>query len=132
MRLIDADALYGKARDLEAQALTYIGENGNNEKTLEDLRIWSAVLAERTAFKHDVFDAPTIEPEPSQVARDIATIIENEKDMRVIGERKKGRKINQHQYPAKWICSECGAKHFNFDDNFCSNCGADVRKRAKC
>ena len=29
-------------------------------------------------------NAPTIEPEPSQVARDIATIIENEQDMRVI------------------------------------------------
>lgn len=41
-----------------------------------------------------------------------------------IEERKRGHKINQHQYPAKWICSECGAKHFNFDDNFCSNCGA--------
>lgn len=40
--------------------------------------------------------------------------------------RKKGHKINQHQYPAKWICSECGAKHFNFSDNFCSECGANV------
>lgn len=48
-------------------------------------------------------DAPTIEPE-----------------------RKKGHKINQHQYPAKWVCSECGARHFDFSDNFCSQCGADV------
>ena len=37
-----------------------------------------------------------------------------------------GHKINQHQYPAKWICSECGAKHFNFSDKFCSKCGANV------
>lgn len=37
-----------------------------------------------------------------------------------------GHKINQHQYPAKWICSECGAKHFDFSDKFCSKCGANV------
>ena len=29
---------------------------------------------------------PSVQPEPSQVARDIATIIENEKDMRVIAQ----------------------------------------------
>lgn len=39
---------------------------------------------------------------------------------------KTGHKINQHQYPAKWICSECGAKHFDFSDKFCSKCGANV------
>jgi rubrerythrin len=44
--------------------------------------------------------------------------------------RKTGYKINQHQYPAKWVCSECGAKHFDFSDNFCSQCGADVRGEA--
>lgn len=43
---------------------------------------------------------------------------------------KTGYKINQHQYPAKWVCSECGAKHFDFSDNFCSQCGADVRGEA--
>lgn len=31
-------------------------------------------------------DLPSVQPEPSQVARDIATIIENEKDMRVIAQ----------------------------------------------
>lgn len=41
-------------------------------------------------------------------------------------QRKTGHKINQHQYPAKWICSECGAKHFDFSDKFCSKCGANV------
>lgn len=35
-------------------------------------------------FQHWVQIQPTIEPEPSQVARDIATILENEQDMRVI------------------------------------------------
>lgn len=31
-----------------------------------------------------IFNLPSAQPEPSQVARDIATILENEKDMRVI------------------------------------------------
>ena len=37
-------------------------------------------------------------------------------------------KINLHQYPAAWICSECGSKHFDFSDKYCSYCGADVRE----
>ena len=37
-------------------------------------------------------------------------------------------KINLHQYPAAWICSSCGSKHFDFSDKYCSYCGADVRK----
>lgn len=36
---------------------------------------------------------PFVQPEPSEVARDIATIIENEKDMRVIAEPRKGKWI---------------------------------------
>lgn len=43
-------------------------------------------------------------------------------------ERKTGHKINQHTYPTKWVCSECGARHFDFSDNFCSQCGIDVRE----
>ena len=41
---------------------------------------------------------------------------------------RKGRKINQHSYPAKWLCSECGAKHFDFSDKFCSECGVNVEE----
>ncbi len=61
MRAIDADALYERICDLEAQALSYVGKIGNDEAMRDKWRIWSAILAERTAFKHDVFDAPTIE-----------------------------------------------------------------------
>lgn len=64
MRAIDADALYERACELEAQALAYVGKIINDETKVEEWKIWSAILAERTAFKHDVFDAPTIEPEP--------------------------------------------------------------------
>ena len=64
MRLIDADALYEKARDLEAQAIDYTVKISHDEEKREEWLRWSAILAERTAFKHDVYDAPTIEPEP--------------------------------------------------------------------
>ena len=39
------------------------------------------------ALREALERVPSVDPEPSQVARDIATIIENENDMRVIGQR---------------------------------------------
>ena len=63
MRLIDADALYERACELEAQALEYVGKIIHDDERIEEWRRWSAILNERTAFKHDVYDAPTIEPE---------------------------------------------------------------------
>lgn len=66
MRLIDADALYEGACSLEAQALDYCGKliERDGEEVSTEWRVWSAILAERSAFKHDVFDAPTVEAEP--------------------------------------------------------------------
>lgn len=61
MRAIDGDPLYERACELEAQALAYVGKIANDESKIEEWRIWSAILAERTAFKHDVFDAKTID-----------------------------------------------------------------------
>lgn len=63
MSLINREVLYEKACDLEAQALAYVGKIVNDETKIEEWKIWSAILVERTAFKHDVYDAPTIEPE---------------------------------------------------------------------
>ena len=83
MRLIDGNALYEKASDLEAQALDYAVKISNDEEKREEWLRWSAILAERTAFKHDVYDAPTIEPE-----------------------RKTGRWI--HKGGGSFICSDCG------------------------
>lgn len=65
--LIERKPLYELAARLEAEALdeaSKLIEKGRvGEVTSEDWRIWSAVLAERTAFKQDVFDAPSAEPE---------------------------------------------------------------------
>ena len=69
MRLIDADALYEKTAEWEARALAVVeklnskpfGEMDVDEIT--EWRKWSCVLNERSAFKHDVADAPTVEPQ---------------------------------------------------------------------
>lgn len=66
-RYIDADALYEQTAEWEASALAYIAEL--NRTPLEEMdedekaewRRWTAILGERSAFKHDVADAPTID-----------------------------------------------------------------------
>ena len=42
-------------------------------------------------------------------------------------EPQKGKWIDRGKdYMIRWICSECGRKNM-YIDNFCSNCGADMR-----
>ena len=65
MSLINREALYEKACGLEAAAFAHvIGKIANDETKTEEWKIWSAILAERTAFKHDIFDALEVKPEP--------------------------------------------------------------------
>jgi hypothetical protein len=67
---------------------------------------------------------PPAQPEPQQVAKDIARIIENGQDMRVIGQ---GR-IRGHWVPvggALYQCDQCGV--VSLERKFCSDCGADMR-----
>ena len=63
MRLIDADPLYKQTAEWEAQAYHMV------DVTIHDLdktefRKWSAILADRSAFKFDVADAPTVDAVP--------------------------------------------------------------------
>lgn len=119
-RLIDADALYERACSLEAQALDYVGKliERDGDEVSEEWKIWSAILTERTAFKHDVFDAPTIE------------------------ERKTGKWTPKENRPKQevFICSECGGLAYSpwigsrktpkpnkCKYSYCPNCGADMR-----
>ena len=67
MRLVDADTLYEKACDLEAQALDYAVKISHDEEKRDEWLKWSAILAERTAFKYDLQDAPTINLSPCDV-----------------------------------------------------------------
>lgn len=106
--LISRRALYDKAATLEAQALDYVGKliERDGEETSVEWRIWSAILIERTAFKHDVYDAPSVEPK-----------------------RKRGKWIIDRH--GNWACDQCGNDpyHCNMENmNFCPNCGADMRE----
>lgn len=56
-RLVDGEALYKKSVELEQQAMSYVKARDG-----EEWKMWAAILTERTAFKFDVVDAPTIVP----------------------------------------------------------------------
>lgn len=103
MRLIDGDPLYERACDLEAQAMSYVGKIGNDEAMKETWRIWSAILTERTAFKHDIFDAPTI-----------------------TDERRIGKWIYHPDREADYECSLCGMGS-EVNHNYCPRCGAIMK-----
>ena len=106
MRVIDGEALYEKACDLEAQALAYVGKIANDETKIEEWRIWSAILTERTAFKHDIFDAPEVKPQ-----------------------HKKGKWIYNADEDT-YMCSVCQARIDSMDkfrSYFCYHCGSDMR-----
>lgn len=62
MRLIDAEELYEQTAELEAQALAYVEKLEPTEDHEEWVK-WSAILTERTAFKHDVADALAVDTE---------------------------------------------------------------------
>lgn len=63
MRLIDADELLNKTANLEAVALEQVAKYEPSENPREWHR-WTGILQERTAFKYDLMDAPTIDAEP--------------------------------------------------------------------
>lgn len=71
MRLIDGDVLYERTAEWEAQALHMVFVTMHDED-LTEWRKWSTILTERSAFMHDVADAPTIEPsaQPERLSDD--------------------------------------------------------------
>lgn len=111
MRLIDADVLLNKIAELEAVAL----EQEAKSEPLADIapskwHRWSGVLQERTAFKYDLMDAPTIEAEPIRHGRWIYKEYRTTKDDAI----------------GFYLCSECGRANWIKEDNYCPNCGAKM------
>lgn len=60
MRLADVDTLLERTAELEAVAL----EQLNNCANLSEWHRWTGILQERTAFKFDLMDAPTVDAVP--------------------------------------------------------------------
>ena len=110
MRLIDADALYEKTAEWEAQALHMVEVTMNDEDKTE-WKKWTSILNERSAFKFDIADAPTVE------------------------ERKKGKwiEIPDEVFASTYKCSSCGEAPLcdGYSDYafspYCPNCGADMK-----
>lgn len=104
--LISRRALYDKAATLEAQALDYVGKliERDGEETSVEWRIWSAILTERTAFKHDVYDAPSAQRTGRWIGRELGYC-----------------SCCGHEGCASDIWSGCKKDHM-----FCPNCGAEM------
>lgn len=135
--LISRRALYDKAATLEAQALDYVGKliERDGEETSVEWRIWSAILTERTAFKHDVFDAPSAQPNtptdaPTDTPTDTTTA---QRTGRWIDGKVKHIKNGELRNVRE--CSECGSSYFVYDNynsvdeipKFCPNCGCAMK-----
>jgi hypothetical protein len=69
MRLIDGDALLEKFAKLEAIALEYVGKlNERQDPNEHDMWVmWTGILNERTAYKYEIADAPTVEATPKWI-----------------------------------------------------------------
>ena len=100
MRPIDADILWEKACRLEADAMNRFRQI-DAVKDIEEWKIWNAILLERTAFKYDIFDAPTIKPERGE-----ATWIKVDAGV-----------------DTYVLCSRCNHT-WTSNTSFCPNCGA--------
>lgn len=57
--LIDRGKLYEQVASCESQALEQASKLARTDNT-EEWRRWHTILNERTAFKHDVYDAPVV------------------------------------------------------------------------
>ena len=106
MRLVDADILWEKACRLEAEALDYIGRI-DISKDRDEWHRWQAILGERMAFKHDIFDASTIDPKIKD-GYEYATWIKVDAGV-----------------DTYVVCSRCNHA-WTSGTSFCPNCGAHM------
>ena len=80
MRPIDGDALLEKFAKLEAIALEYVGKlNERQDPNEHDMWVmWTGILNERTAYKYEIVDAPTVEAIPIEWLKEHIVTIEQE------------------------------------------------------
>lgn len=110
MRLINADELYEQTAKWEQHAMEQVAKYSPADN--RDLwRWWNAILMERTSFKHDIMDAPTIESRNRG---------EWSPDTTYYGDR-------QHSY-TMYKCSCCGSLYMSMTV-YCPHCGARMQRR---
>lgn len=112
--LIDKKVLYNHFADLEAVALEQVKKYVPHEN-LTEWRIWSTILAERTAYKYDVFDAPVVDAEPVKHGQWLDVLVADDDEGETDGVK----------------CSVCGYTDINVYwaktyHRFCPNCGAKM------
>lgn len=103
---IEKDRLYKMVAEKEETARNWVIDTPTNSPAY--MR-YVAQLNERTTFKQIVADIP---------AADVRPVVE-------------GKLVNPYieEYYGEWYhCSVCGSGGLGPDDNFCPNCGADMRE----
>lgn len=85
MRLIDADVLLEKTAELEATALEQVVKYEPSEEPQEWHR-WTGILQERTAFKYDLVDAPTVDAVTISFLEELRDKAQNEEAVLMIDE----------------------------------------------
>ena len=99
---ISREALYNKTAEWEAQALHMVETTMHDEDNAEWKR-WSTILTERSAFKHDVADAHTIDAVPVVRCADCKYLNE---DLAVGEWDGSCRYWNTHSVLYSWFCSQ--------------------------
>ena len=149
MRLIDADKLSEKITEWQEQALNK-AYTINPISQHEKWEVWSAIFNERTAFMHDIADAPTIDAVYVVRCKDCKYRQENTCDYSAVwtrpngfcqwGERKDDAPTANPVKHGHWEvlhhfeyrCSQCG-EHWNTENGiriedlrYCPRCGAKM------
>lgn len=108
MELIDKGALYKRTAEWEEQAQAEVLKN-KGCRTVEEwdeYKKWLIILNERSSFKYDIADAPTIEAEPIKHGR--WETCESGHDAICTNCRKYWIPV-EDKYDF-WFCPRCGAK----------------------
>ena len=129
MSLINREALYEEACDLEAQALSYVAKIANDKTKIEEWKIWSAILIERTGFKHDIFDAPEELPSvQTEITPDGTLKVTVDADIASIGRillsqtgTQEGGLYYKDAQP-EGTCESCLHQELEWDEEPCDGC----------
>lgn len=107
---VSRQAIFDTAAEYERQLCEILGDEN---ELIEVVKI----------LKHRLIALPSAQPEPSQVARDIATIIENEQDMRVVLKNAQNDIVH---------CRNCKFCHKSLDWKHLQSFGMSIWRCGKC